>query len=230
MPSSSSSVAVRRSIRWVPGPATEPTDTVVLTGGKTGCSWTCVLEGGRRSAGLGVCWVSPSTSVRISFCDVSDGRVQFEHHIDSRTLDPLSVTDIGTNTVLDSGDTLETGEMVNPDTGLMTPYEEIWHEHPLRDPCPALFLCNASGSAWQAQVGDRQLAMGREGEGRFWAWQGVRNAAGGWDVLSSTGLSAGSWLFCRERESVWVGWGDESGVEWGCLEDFGVGMNLELTF
>jgi hypothetical protein len=36
MPSSSSSVAVRRSIRWVPGPATEPTDTVVLTGGKTG--------------------------------------------------------------------------------------------------------------------------------------------------------------------------------------------------
>ena len=34
--SSSSIISFRESIRWIPDPASEPTNTVVLTGGKTG--------------------------------------------------------------------------------------------------------------------------------------------------------------------------------------------------
>ncbi|KAF9471933.1 hypothetical protein BDN70DRAFT_766668, partial [Pholiota conissans] len=112
-------VAVRRSIRWVPGPASEPTDTLVLTGGKSGVF-------------LDIRFLKNTSKVDWAFAgyrhQLPDGRVQFKHHIDSRTLDPLSVKDIGANTVLEGGKTLEVGEMINPDTGLMTSYEEVWED------------------------------------------------------------------------------------------------------
>jgi len=46
-------------------------------------------------------------------------------------LEPLSVLDEGLFKKLDNGDELETGEMINPDTGGLMPYEEVWRTVPV---------------------------------------------------------------------------------------------------
>ena len=50
----------------------------------------------------------------------------WHHWVDSRTSNAEIVTDEGDMHPQTSGSTLETGSMVNPDTGLMTEYEECW--------------------------------------------------------------------------------------------------------
>jgi hypothetical protein len=53
------------------------------------------------------------------------------HIVDSRVpTDPLSANDEGLFRILENGDELETGEMLNPDTGLHSSYEEIWRNMP----------------------------------------------------------------------------------------------------
>lgn len=118
------------------------------------------------------------------------------------------VVDMGTNSTISPGITLEVGEMVNPETGKMTPYEEIWEEPALESGSPdydtsntanstpqpprALFIRNIAGTVWRARVNQWQLALGRDAEGRFWAWQAVEQsgtaaAASEWNVIYSTG-------------------------------------------
>lgn len=56
----------------------------------------------------------------------------FEHWIDSRTLDVASATDEGYMYPMETDGqdelVLEVGNMVNPETGLPTDYEEVWIE------------------------------------------------------------------------------------------------------
>jgi Protein HRI1 len=47
-----------------------------------------------------------------------------------------AVEDTGLNTVLPDGTTREEGAMVNPDTGLITAYEETWASVPVTNPAP----------------------------------------------------------------------------------------------
>lgn len=55
-------------------------------------------------------------------------RSQWRHWIDSRTSRPEEATDEGDMFPRDDGTTLETGSMVNPDTGRETDYEELWRD------------------------------------------------------------------------------------------------------
>src|ERR1700694_3902484 len=56
----------------------------------------------------------------------------FIHMVDSRVPDdPLSIQDQGLFNKLDNGDDLETGRMVNPETGKVMRYEEIWRDIPV---------------------------------------------------------------------------------------------------
>lgn len=68
------------------------------------------------------------------------------HWVDSRTVDALSVHDSGLCRPLPNGDELEWGEMQDP-TGVMRPYEEIWHDEPVTSPCAAVFVCSRNASA-----------------------------------------------------------------------------------
>ncbi|KAJ7468498.1 hypothetical protein FB451DRAFT_1400875 [Mycena latifolia] len=182
------SISFRESIRWLPDEASEPTQTVVLTGLESGA-----FAGYRSSAG-------PNST-------------KFTHHIDSRTVNPLDVVDVGTNTPLPDGRTLEVGEMVNPATGEVTAYEEVWRDEECAD---ALIVRNGSAegaTVWRARVGDWQLALGRSGgpgaSGKFWAWQARRNKHGpgeAWTRVYFTELGAGS------HEGSYLP--DECGPEW----------------
>jgi hypothetical protein len=51
---------------------------------------------------------------------------RWEHWIDSRTREADGAADEGDNYAQTDGSTLEKGRMVNPATGLMTDYEELW--------------------------------------------------------------------------------------------------------
>ena len=128
--------------------------------------------------------------------------------------------------------------MVNPVTGKMTPYEEIWEESEL-EPAPpdydaantlptrALFIRNVAGTVWRARVSQWQLALGRDAEGRFWAWQAVKRSipaaksAGEWDVIYSTADKSTVRLLSEESES----W--QKGEEKDCNGDIWVVLDAE---
>jgi hypothetical protein len=126
---------------------------------------------------------------------------------------PLDVVDVGTNTPLPDGRTLEAGEMVNPETAMLTSYEEIWRD----EECDgAVVVRNISGSIWRARAGEWQLALGRTAEGKFWAWQAQRNGSGEdvWTRSYSTPLGVG--LDGSEYlPPDCSGWQEGSLVEWG---------------
>lgn len=75
-------------------------------------------------------WAIAGTST--SFTCTVDGkqisRSRFVHWIDSRTSTPENATDEGDMYPQSDGTTLEIGQMVNPDTDIVTAYEEIWDD------------------------------------------------------------------------------------------------------
>ncbi|KDR74163.1 hypothetical protein GALMADRAFT_71257 [Galerina marginata CBS 339.88] len=209
----SSYVSVRRSIRWLPGEAMEPTHTIVLTEGKTG-------------AFLDVRFLKDSSDLEWAFAGyrhkISEDTVKFTHHIDSRTLTPLEVKDIGKNISLENGQTLESGEMVNPETGQMTAYEEIWediqvvqHEESASTKSN-IFIKNIGGTKWQAVVENWQLALGRDQDGVFWAWQAVKVSETGneekkvWKVIYSSPAGQRKIVFLPKETEIWR----KESVEW----------------
>ncbi|KAJ7153589.1 hypothetical protein C8R43DRAFT_1002674 [Mycena crocata] len=204
------SISTRESIRWLPDEPSEPTQTIVLT----------ALEGG---VFLDVRFEKESGKLDWAFAGYRTSEephtTTFTHHIDSRTLDPLAVVDVGRNTPLPDGTILEAGEMVNPETGALTGYEEVWRDEEFTT---ALFVRNVARSVWRARVGGQQLALGRTNTGEFWAWQ-AKKKGDAWVCAYSTinshdgGLAADVNFFaflpedsdCREWETgltvEWMG-------------------------
>lgn len=113
------------------------------------------------------------------------------------------------NTSLPDGTTLEAGEMVNPATGNMTLYEEVWKDEEHET---GLFIREKSGASWQARVGEWQMALGRNTDGVFWAWQAARYEDG-WRVVYSTDVAEADML--PEDIDDWV---EKSTVEWAGKE------------
>ncbi|KAJ7670517.1 hypothetical protein B0H17DRAFT_1085753 [Mycena rosella] len=175
------SISFRESIRWLPDAASEPTQTIVLTG----------LESG---VFLDVRFQKESGELDWAFAgyrsQAGPNSTKFTHHIDSRTPDALDVVDLGTNTPLPDGTTLEVGEMLNPATGRLTAYEEVWRD----EECAAVLIIRngiPAAPVWRARVGDWQLGLGRPSGGQFWAWQAMRNGPGeAWTRVYSAGLGA----------------------------------------
>ncbi|EFX05853.1 hypothetical protein CMQ_3922 [Grosmannia clavigera kw1407] len=115
-------ISVRKSIGWPPEPHSEPTSTIVLTSPKCWFVDVRVLSPAATDSGhvVDIDWafagMSSSTGVRSVW----------RHWVDSRTENAASVTDEGDCEELPDGNYLEKGEMVNPATGKMAPYEEVW--------------------------------------------------------------------------------------------------------
>ncbi|KAF5314276.1 hypothetical protein D9619_011849 [Psilocybe cf. subviscida] len=184
-----SSISLRRSIRWLPDPPSEPTHTVVLIGPSGVFLDVRFLKASPKQ----IDWAFAGYRT-----EVSPNVVEFKHHIDSRTTEP--VVDTGTNSTISPGVTLEVGEMVNPETGKMTAYEEIWEE-PRLESVSAMFIRNVAGTVWHARVNQWQIALGRDAEGRFWAWQAVKRAGSEWDVIYATGDKSRVHLLSKETEN-----------------------------
>ncbi|KAF8172825.1 hypothetical protein K438DRAFT_1851199 [Mycena galopus ATCC 62051] len=141
-------ISFRESIRWVPDEASEPTQTTVLTSAKSGLFLDVRFN--KDSGDLDWAFAGYRSSLELD-------STKFTHHIDSRTLTPLDVVDVGTNTPLPDGRTLEAGEMVNPATGILTAYEEIWRDEECSE---ALFVRNIAGSVWRARAGHQEKLLG----------------------------------------------------------------------
>ncbi|KID80361.1 sodium/nucleoside cotransporter, partial [Metarhizium brunneum ARSEF 3297] len=139
----SMSISTRRCIRWLPGEASEPTSTIVLTSPQRRFVDLRILKDG--PGGLpcaqdtlplsrldwAIAGTSSSSSRTIDGKQVSHSR--WDHWIDSRTSQPETASDQGDMYPQPDGSTLEKGRMVNPDTGRETAYEEIWDDE---EPAP----------------------------------------------------------------------------------------------
>ncbi|KAI8947192.1 hypothetical protein F4801DRAFT_525007 [Xylaria longipes] len=117
------SISIRNSIRWLPDAASEPTSTVVLTSPEHRFVDIRVLKDAS----------DPRASLDWAFAGISSPEIRdgvrhstWRHVVDSRTRTPETVLDEGDIFPQDDGGTLETGRMVNPATGKLTDYEEVW--------------------------------------------------------------------------------------------------------
>ncbi|KAI1109994.1 hypothetical protein F5Y14DRAFT_455481 [Nemania sp. NC0429] len=119
------SISIRDSIRWSPGAASEPTSTVVLTSPGHRFVDIRILKDAAAAAAGSLDWAFAGTS---SSQTREGGRRHsiWRHVVDSRTREPETVVDEGDIFPQEDGRTLETGRMVNPATGELTDYEEVW--------------------------------------------------------------------------------------------------------
>lgn len=118
------------------------------------------------------------------------------------------------NSSLPDGTTLEVGEMIDPRSGKMTSFEEMWKDEEEMSGETVLFVKNLSGTVWQARVGKWQLAMGRNKDGNFWAWQSEKVQDREWLVRYSTsGIRPERLRWLPEQQGT-AGWVEGSHVAW----------------
>ncbi|MCJ1415738.1 hypothetical protein MMC32_002071 [Xylographa parallela] len=130
--------SVRKHIRRLPGEATEPTSTLVLTSHE---SWfvdvrilTTTRKDGTREA-LPIDG-SPISTLEWAFAGKSHttqpkvpggpAHTVWSHDVDSQTSDPEM--DEGDMYEQENGDVLECGQNIDADTGEVKKYEELWHD------------------------------------------------------------------------------------------------------
>ncbi|KAI3337001.1 hypothetical protein HD806DRAFT_24278 [Xylariaceae sp. AK1471] len=120
------SISIRESIRWLPDAASEPTSTVVLTSPEHHFVDIRILKHPDEQSPSGLDWAFAG----ISSTEIRDGvhHSTWRHAVDSRTHTAEDVVDEGDVFPQDEGHTLETGRMMNPATGKLTNYEEIWSD------------------------------------------------------------------------------------------------------
>ncbi|PYI01495.1 hypothetical protein BO78DRAFT_327462 [Aspergillus sclerotiicarbonarius CBS 121057] len=123
-PPSQSRLSTRISLRWVPEPAFENTDTIVMSV----AGWYVDLRVDKESGGID--WAIAGQRV---VDNTDSSRVAFTHELDSRN--SFDAVDCGTFSSLPNGDDLEEGEMPRADLPgcPMTQYEEVWRELKFRD-------------------------------------------------------------------------------------------------
>ncbi|KAJ5586790.1 uncharacterized protein N7459_002555 [Penicillium hispanicum] len=121
---SSCRFSTRISLRWLPEPAQETTDTIVMSVK----DWYLDLRMDRQTGDID--WAISGQRIIESQDPL---RVSFTHELDSHN--SFESADCGTFVSLPNGDDLETGSMPRPDRpgAPVTDYEEVWRELPFRD-------------------------------------------------------------------------------------------------
>ncbi|KAJ5788658.1 hypothetical protein N7457_003648 [Penicillium paradoxum] len=116
--------STRISIRWLPEPAQETTDTIVMSVK----DWYLDMRIEKTTGEID--WAIAGQRIVESQEPL---RVSFSHELDSHNA--FESVDCGTFTSLPNGDDLETGIMPRPDLpgAPETEYEEVWRELPFRD-------------------------------------------------------------------------------------------------
>ena len=106
--------------------------------------------------------------------------------------------------------------MIDPRTGKVTPYEEVWKDEEAGETDTMLFVRNVQGTTWRARVGKWQLALGRGTDGRFWAWR-AEEGKEGWITRDSTESDVHGVKFLPERGDL-IGWVEGATVKWNTEE------------
>ncbi|KAL2111087.1 hypothetical protein VUR80DRAFT_288 [Thermomyces stellatus] len=120
-------ISVRRHIRWIPAPASEPTSTIVLTSpGRRFVDIRIRVAPGPEMGQLD--WAFAGTSSSEPGPEPRVRRAVWKHWVDSSTPHAETVRDEAEvrEAEDDAGTELETGRMVNPATGVEADYEEAW--------------------------------------------------------------------------------------------------------
>ncbi|KAK4333915.1 hypothetical protein RTBOTA2_002634 [Rhodotorula toruloides] len=204
------------SLRWPPEPPTEEEEVLVVQG-RSGFFLDLrvkqrrleLADGSHKQANAakGNCEVTWATAgwkevlaprpgedhPRARFTPVIDSRRPASSSR-SRTSPPPddSPPDEGSFKTLPNGDVLERGEMVNPETGKIAAYEEVWRRLPLSqdDGPPRIVILEcvgdeADGKAFVGRVGDYKLGM-VDGAGGFGVVRRERGD-GVWRAVCATG-------------------------------------------
>ncbi|KAK6334532.1 hypothetical protein TWF730_003746 [Orbilia blumenaviensis] len=215
------SISLRLGIAWAPDFNTsEPTDTLVLTGktyfvdqrlfpqptsSQSSVSWA--FAGTRSSQpvpdkpGYSKCsWTHLVSSVPFSKDD--------EKPRDEGVLGPHPTWP--DNPVF----ALETGCMVNPDTGVMTDYKEYWQDNDAKEGDEVVFWeygndeTGPENRGFVGIVGEYALGVGRV-DGIFWTWRAKKDQDGDWklerSVLERDGRRRGWGLLSRAFDTVVLG-------------------------
>ncbi|KAJ6784899.1 hypothetical protein PWT90_02372 [Aphanocladium album] len=133
-------VSHRKYIRWYPDEASEPTSTLVLTSPQNRFVDLRILLPSDGATKLSMDptgelpldrldWAIAGTTISeaaTSPTGESIRRSTFSHWVSSRDVDPAGVSDVGDMYPQEDGTTLEKGEMLNPATGRLTRYDELW--------------------------------------------------------------------------------------------------------
>jgi hypothetical protein len=176
-------ISTRQSIRWLESSPTahEPTDTIVITDSQTGLFVDVrFLKGDGNVLDWGIAGHRISgkllpLDVRVSFvltwyCVVDGNKVTFTHTLDSHIAQyplPSPLSEQCVNSTLPDGRIFEEGEMLNPATGRIERYEEIWIDAEVKS---GIVEKNEKGDRWAAQAGEHKIAIGFD-QGVFWAYQ-----------------------------------------------------------
>lgn len=94
-------------------------------------------------------------------------RSTFVHWVSSRDADPAGVSDVGDMYPQDDGTTLEKGSMLNPDTGRVTDYDELWLDllPPASDAVVVLVVDTPAIKGMLVRVGPLCQALARDEAG-----------------------------------------------------------------
>ncbi|CAM1508649.1 Fc.00g054970.m01.CDS01 [Cosmosporella sp. VM-42] len=154
----SAQILERISVRWLPDPAYEDTETIALNVGGYFVDLRVTKE---ESA---VQWSRAGERIILKHEPLT---CRWTHIIDS--LD-LTEPDEAYFTKLPNGDDLEIGVTKCPfRDGAMTPYEEVWRDvtPKLRANDPSWIIQSSNGSIFVGKVGNNSVAMRKDPEGGF---------------------------------------------------------------
>lgn len=144
-------------MRFLPQPAKELTSTLVLNAGGVSNLYTDFRP---LLDDHSVCeWAFAGCKEYFA-----DGKCTWSHEVDSRVVEEgvSPAPDVGHCRRLPNGDELETGEMVNPDTGDLCAYEEVWRDEDVAPGANVVALKLKDGSSVRGifvQVGDLAQAI-----------------------------------------------------------------------
>ncbi|KAI0090960.1 hypothetical protein BDY19DRAFT_877337, partial [Irpex rosettiformis] len=116
-------ISHRLSIQFLPRPPTEPTDTLVLNSGGTTNFFTDFRP--LREDPSKCEWAFAGVKRYLD-----DGRCQWDHLVDNRAVESgiEMLPDIGRCETMEDGSEVERGTMLNPETGKVEEYVEVWKD------------------------------------------------------------------------------------------------------
>ncbi|OOQ84468.1 hypothetical protein PEBR_30182 [Penicillium brasilianum] len=157
---SSCRFSTRISLRWLPEPGHETTDTIVMSVK----DWYLDLRMDKQTGEID--WAIAGQRLIESQEPL---RVSFTHELDSH--DAFESADCGTFVTLPNGDDLETGSMPRPDLpgAPETDYEEVWRELPFKEGPEG----PGKGLSWvlesdDGELGEGEVTVAKTFLGRIW--------------------------------------------------------------